>query len=277
MQIKSIFFIILVTLATLLASPYPVSAHVLKTDKDIGAVFHVTPDDDPIAGQESEFFFEIKDKTNKFSPDKCNCQVAIQQNGQTIFNQSIFHSQHSSDPSASGFTYTFPEKAIYTLIVTGNPSDGISFQPFTLTYDLRVDRQTQTTNNPATQPENPPLPLAYILLPIVLVSFLTIALLGKKKNGLPKNLLVIIFGLIISTAVLNTRPLLFIEPLHHDQTAIHHEQSHPCCIPQAIANAFSTNLNPEISYINNHTNEPEKIYHPAIKSLTKNKSPPAHS
>jgi len=277
MQIKSVIFILLITLITLFASPYPVSAHVLKTDKDIGAVFHVTPDDDPIAGQESEFFFEIKDKTNKFSSAKCNCQVAIQQNGQTIFNQSIFHSQHASDPGAGGFTFTFPEKAIYTLIVTGNPSDGISFQPFTLTYDLRVDRQMQTTNNQVTQSENSPLPLAYILLPIILVIFLTIALLGKKKNGLPKNLIVIILGLIISTTILNTRPLLFLEPVHHNEIAIHHEQSHPCCIPQTTDTAFSTILKPEISYTNIHTTEPQNIYHPAIKSLTKNKSPPSLS
>ncbi|HSX18542.1 MAG TPA: hypothetical protein VLE91_00245 [Candidatus Saccharimonadales bacterium] len=133
----------------------PTYAHVLKTDGSIGAVLHIDPDDDPIAGSQSGFFFEFKDKQNKFSPQYCTCTFSIVENGKEIYSQPLF--QNNSNPSLTtpSVFYTFAKKDVYQLRVTGVPNPADSFQTFTLTYDVRVERvasplptsgQVNTTN-----------------------------------------------------------------------------------------------------------------------------------
>src|SRR5689334_16513316 len=70
--------------------PQKVSAHILKYDGSIGAVLHVNPDDDPIAGETTGFFFEFKDKKNKFLPENCDCLVRVTKEGSEIYSQDLF-------------------------------------------------------------------------------------------------------------------------------------------------------------------------------------------
>lgn len=60
---SKLHFICLIVLGVLIL-PASVSAHVLITDKNnqIGSVLHITPDDDPIAGQPSALYFDIESK-----------------------------------------------------------------------------------------------------------------------------------------------------------------------------------------------------------------------
>src|SRR5882672_6466726 len=58
----------------------PVEAHFLASDRNIGAVLHVDPNDQPIAGSQTSFFFEFKDKQNKFKAENCDCTFAIDEN-----------------------------------------------------------------------------------------------------------------------------------------------------------------------------------------------------
>lgn len=127
-----------------------VSAHVLQTDGSIGAVLHIEPDDDPIAGPVSSIFLEFKDKQNKFSSQNCNCTFSITENGQEIFNQPLFQTTNDPNSLTASIFFTFPQKDIYQLKVTGAPSTPNAFQPFTLTYDVRVER---TANTNANQPQ----------------------------------------------------------------------------------------------------------------------------
>ena len=114
-------------------------AHVLQTDKNIGAVLHMDPEDDPIAGEPSSLFFEIKDKEGKFSPAACNCRFTVTENGTKIFTQSL-----SSDTTTPGdglsVIYTFPKKDIYEIQIAGTPTKPNEFQPFSLSYTVRVER-----------------------------------------------------------------------------------------------------------------------------------------
>jgi hypothetical protein len=136
----------------------PVEAHVLKTDGSIGAVLHVDPDDNPIAGKLATFFFEIKDRQRKFQQQDCNCTVTITENGKQLLSQQLDNANlvqptgTSVDPTLNSplFTFTFPEKAVYLLVLHGVPTIGGSFQPFTLTYDIRVATQASasTTASP---------------------------------------------------------------------------------------------------------------------------------
>ena len=138
----------LLTLAVLawLAVPVTVSAHVLRTDGDIGAVLHINPDDNPTAGDPTDYVISFADDTGKFSLSQCLCSVAVMQAGRTITRRSLAHSQGA----VSENRYTFVRPAVYTLRVTGMPRTPGAFQPFTLDYEVRV-----TSGQSAMQPVPP--------------------------------------------------------------------------------------------------------------------------
>src|SRR5438270_44822 len=103
------FLLILLTFSfCLLIFPPSVSAHILQTDGDIGAVLHMDPEDDPIAGVQSAFFFEFKDRQNKFQPKKCNCIFEIEENGKNIYTQPLFQNDANPSLSSTSVFYTFP-------------------------------------------------------------------------------------------------------------------------------------------------------------------------
>src|SRR5438045_57931 len=86
-------------------NPHIVSAHVLKTDGNIGAVLHIDPDDDPIAGSQASFFFEFKDIQGKFQSQNCDCTFSIAEDGKEIFSQPLF--QNNSNPSLTSASVFF--------------------------------------------------------------------------------------------------------------------------------------------------------------------------
>ncbi len=120
--------------------PLPVLAHDLKTDGSIGAVLHLDPEDEPIAKQPSNFFFEFKDTKNSFKLEKCDCEVFIFESGRQLYAQPLTPISKDS-PDSSTFSFAFPEKDVYQVKVFGKPNVYQEFPNFTLTYDVRVDRE----------------------------------------------------------------------------------------------------------------------------------------
>lgn len=143
----SFLFVLLISNFYLLTS---VSAHTLSTDSSIGAVLHIDPEDDPIAGEQAYFFYEIKDTQNKFKPEDCDCKVRIEKLGQTIFETDLFSGVSNPSLDNASFNYIFPEKNIYKVILDGKPKTPDAFQPFTITTDFRVEREN---TKPLVQPE----------------------------------------------------------------------------------------------------------------------------
>src|SRR5437773_8843060 len=91
LKLLNTFYFLLVFLPFFfLLFPSVVNAHFLKIDGSIGAVLHVDPDDDPIAGEQASFFLSFKDKQHKFSPQNCTCTFSIQEQNQTIYSQPLF-------------------------------------------------------------------------------------------------------------------------------------------------------------------------------------------
>ncbi len=137
------YAIVLLVISFLL--PRPVEAHVLKTGGTIGAVMHVDPDDDPIAGSKSTFYLDFKDTTNRFKPEQCDCTLSIFQNGKEIYSQDLFENTNSPTLTSVAVVYTFPTRGEYTLKVSGKPYTAGTFKPFSLTYDIDVDQQAAKT------------------------------------------------------------------------------------------------------------------------------------
>lgn len=130
-------------------------AHVLKSDGQIGAVLHVNPDDDPVAGEPTGFFFEFKDKENKFTPQSCECTFSITKDGNLIYSVPLFKDNSSPSLTSPSIFYTFYEKGIYQVKVAGGPTNDGTFSPFTLVYDIRVAREAASAApvNSVTQSE----------------------------------------------------------------------------------------------------------------------------
>lgn len=159
-----------------------VSAHVLKIDGNIGATLHIDPDDDPIAGEQSGFFFEFKDKQNAFTPVGCDCTFSISESGKEIYSQPLF--QNNSQPSldnASVF-FTFPQRDVYQVKVTGKPLVQNAFQPFVLTYDVRVAREATPTPPPTTSQNTSSIPYGMIFGGVVTVIAVSAIFIARKKG-----------------------------------------------------------------------------------------------
>ncbi len=123
-----------------------VFGHTLQTQGSIGAVLHIKPDDDPIIGEPAFFFFEFKDKKDTFKASECECTVTILEAGKKVYEDTLMIDE--AGKNSMHFSFTFPRKNIYSVIVKGTSSSN-SFQSFTLTYDFRVKRDStnQTSNS----------------------------------------------------------------------------------------------------------------------------------
>lgn len=144
---KKTLSIIVILYLGVLSVTRSVEAHILKTDGTIGAVLHIDPEDDPIVGQPTYFFFEFKDKTGKFQPALCDCTVTITSHDKPLYSQSLFQSNKDQNLTSSTFSYTFSEKNIYTVTVSGKPIQPNTFQSFVLVYDIRVERTASPTTS----------------------------------------------------------------------------------------------------------------------------------
>lgn len=114
----------------------PVSAHVLLRNEEetIGAVFHANPEDDPIAGQRSELYFDIQDK---------NSSVRIPYDGYDLFITNEAGEEVQVETGVSDSTiiagYTFPSQGLYIMTLRSQPKYD-EIQKIVLTDSIRVTR-----------------------------------------------------------------------------------------------------------------------------------------
>jgi hypothetical protein len=126
-----------------LVSTPSASAHNVKHDGDVGATFHIEPNHNPRAGEESLAWFALVRKDGKaISLEDCDCKlkVNLQTDGQkkTIAtpNLQVISTENYRDiPSAK---ITFPQAGIYELSISGKPKSDKGFFPFVLDYQVVV-------------------------------------------------------------------------------------------------------------------------------------------
>lgn len=170
MHIKKILILFLLVSIIALHQPPIASAHFLETDNNIGAVLHVDPNDDPIAKSPAAFFFAFKDKQNKFQPKNCDCTFLIYEHGNEIFSQPLFANNDTPSLSNASIFYTFPKIDVYEVVVTGEPFTKGSFQPFTLTWNFRVDQTASPSSSANQAKSNGVLFIVLLLISIIAIS-----------------------------------------------------------------------------------------------------------
>ncbi|MEJ0021877.1 MAG: hypothetical protein WDN47_04890 [Candidatus Doudnabacteria bacterium] len=223
---RIIFYVFLAVLFFGFAQP--VSAHVFKTDGSITVLMHANPDDDPIAGQPASLLFGITDTANKFDPANCDCKVSISDKSKQLLDESLLRIAGAA-PSLYALTipFTFPERAVYSIVVTGAPKTAGAFQNFQVEYDLRVDRTAGNTEAGSFTNHW----LLYLFLGVLFIGFFAyylIRLKNRKKGNHGKSTLTSIFLLVILAGL----------TLHHAALAavfcpdhFTDSQAHSCCFP----------------------------------------------
>ena len=136
-------FLILILVTSLFSFTQTALAHVLVTDGSIGAVMHTDPDDDPPIGKPTLFFFEFKDKDNKFQPQNCSCSFYVYQGSNLLYSSSLIAETPNPTLDNISIAYTFPQKGDYRVVVAGYPNKAGEFQNFNLSYDLQVGLSNQ--------------------------------------------------------------------------------------------------------------------------------------
>ncbi|HJQ07939.1 MAG TPA: hypothetical protein VJ836_00485 [Candidatus Saccharimonadales bacterium] len=100
----------LMAFIAVLLLPGSVSAHVLIKDQvgGAGAILHVNPDDDPIAGERATLFFDIRD--NSINPESSRARLTIidDQGVAAVASSEVLGSSVSAN-------YVFPRQGLYEL------------------------------------------------------------------------------------------------------------------------------------------------------------------
>lgn len=130
--------------------PAKASAHVFFRDKSgtSGAVMHVTPDDDPIAGETAEFYFELEDSAP--STEEANYLMYVINDG----SQDVAATRSAGERSVAA-SYVFPSQGAYTIELHAylgyDPANqAAADDPVIFAYDMRVTRGTAVS--PLDQP-----------------------------------------------------------------------------------------------------------------------------
>ena len=118
-------------------------AHMFESSGGIGVVLHVSPDDDPIAGETSQVRLAFSDTSDLFDLKDCECVVVISAAGEEIFRYQIMTGNSDSIIREVSFEVVFPEKNVYSIQISGKPQGGAGFEAFELGYDLRVSRENE--------------------------------------------------------------------------------------------------------------------------------------
>jgi hypothetical protein len=135
----------------LILLPVSAKAHVLIADtgRQTGAVLHVTPDDDPIAGKPSDLFFELDASKISSTTHALTLSAANSTGAQT----SIPAHARGNTVSAA---YTFPSQGVYTISLAAEPLQP-GEQRYEFSHTQRISRGTAL----AAQPKAPQHDWAY--------------------------------------------------------------------------------------------------------------------
>jgi hypothetical protein len=132
------FFLLLLFLGFFNQTAY---SHELAADKEVGALMHIEPSDDPKVGVSSKVWFDlVKKGGQKISLAQCDCVLSLYKGtARTLLVQpTLVDSKAEEDKSVLSAQVTFPERGAYRLVLSGKPKEGKIFAPFTLRWTVRA-------------------------------------------------------------------------------------------------------------------------------------------
>ena len=223
--VKSVVFLFFL-LGSLFCLAPAAQAHFITTDGSVLIMLHASDDDDPIIGQPADLTFYITDSQKKFKAAECDCRLEISLNGQIVLSTTTFENIKNN----AIFSYTFPQKGIYTVKFTAKPLADKDFQNFAFNYDLRVDRtMEQALADKASLSRS----RIYLILGVVI---LLIIFFNYKK--LKKGILGLLILLLVAGPVIHLSQVLCPDHTHGNQTS-----QHQCCFVPLVENSPNLSVN----------------------------------
>lgn len=144
-------------------------AHILVTDstKSVGAILHVTPDDDPIAGQTASLFYDIQRDISEVKPESIDLTITSSDGGEVAIPITIKGSYISA-------SYTFANRGAYTITLRiPTKSEVLSF-----TSVQRVSRGGSATD----APQSYTWAKIGVITPVCIIALLAIVAFNHRKN-----------------------------------------------------------------------------------------------
>ena len=132
----------LLFLTTLITAP--AIAHDVETSQDVGATFHIEPNDAPRANKPQLAWFALTQKGGKVIPLKqCNCKLAVyaephQEGSPPLLEPPLKEISIKRYQGIPGAEIVFPKAGAYELELSGTPIAGATFKPFDLSYEVTV-------------------------------------------------------------------------------------------------------------------------------------------
>lgn len=134
---RKLVIIMLIGIFVYALTPLHTEAHVFITDKNNthGAILHITPDDDPIAGETSTLYFDTQGLENS--------EVSLKVRD-TVTGKIDQLAAVTADSPLATMQYAFPTQGIYELVFSVSGDDTQTF-----TKHQRVSRGVSTDNSVA--------------------------------------------------------------------------------------------------------------------------------
>ena len=115
--------------------------HELAADKNVGALMHIEPNDDPKVGVLSTVWFDlVKKGGQQISLADCDCVFSLYKaTARTpVVSPTLIESKAEETKSVLSAQVTFPERGAYRLVLSGKPKGKNNFNPFTLRWTVRA-------------------------------------------------------------------------------------------------------------------------------------------
>lgn len=125
-------------------TPKAVFAHQVEVSGGVAATFHLEPNHNPRAGQESRVWFALTRRGGEIIPlEQCNCQLAVylkprSKNDKPLMQPALAAVSAEHYQGIPGATLVFPKAGSYELELTGKPKTGTNFPPFQVSYTVTV-------------------------------------------------------------------------------------------------------------------------------------------
>jgi hypothetical protein len=127
-----------------------VSAHFLQAESGIGGLIHIDPNDDPIIGQVSNIFIDLKDSQNRLTEANCNCTIKILENEQEISSRGVQVIKSEDGQLYVTSQFTFPKKGSYIVRMEGKSTNSM-FPDFRLDFDFFVSQKSRQNETDSKQ------------------------------------------------------------------------------------------------------------------------------
>jgi len=122
----------------------PAIAHNVEISNEVAATFHITPNHNPKAGQQTQAWFALTRRGGQTIPlSECSCSLNVytiprRADAEPILQPNLSAINIEKYQEIPGAKIVFPQAGAYELEMVGTAKDNSSFSPFELSYTVNV-------------------------------------------------------------------------------------------------------------------------------------------